>query len=105
MVERMIITAQSWPAVMDELSKEVERALDSSSASPAHQKAFMVFLNTLRELTRLEFDYLPEAERKKIVVFCAAWLDIGLLFGKCPQVLIDILTRAEATGILSDEAE
>ena len=103
MAKKMLITAETWERVLDEVSKETDRLMTKPPENQSHGRAFLLFVDTLKATTDLAFDYLPPAERTTISAFCATWMNVGILFGMCPQALVDILVRTEAKGITYDE--
>jgi hypothetical protein len=90
-----LISAESFGDVLDELSKEVKAILDAPN-SKEEMVAFVIYMNTLKGLANDVFGYLPKGERNILTDMCAAWLDIGLLLGKAPQLLAEILKRTGA---------
>jgi len=95
MVKR-VITPESFTAVLEELSRDVKNIMDTPPDSAEGRVAFVLFYNTLRDTAEETFKYLPKMERDLITNMCAAWMDVGLLLGKSPQLLADILKRAKA---------
>jgi hypothetical protein len=95
MVNR-VITPETFTAVLEELSKDVKMIMDTPPDSAEGRIAFVLFYNTLKDMSDEQFKYLPEGERDLIMTMCAAWMDVGLLLGKSPQLLADILKRAKA---------
>jgi hypothetical protein len=95
MVKR-VITPETFTAVLEELSKDVKTIMDTPPDSAEGRIAFVLFYNTLKDMSDQQFKYLPEGERDLITTMCAAWMDVGLLLGKSPQLLADILKRTKA---------
>lgn len=93
-----LIASESFDAVMKEVSKEIEKTLDITQ----DREVFVTYLNTLIDMAELVFDYLPKGERDDIKTLCATWMDIGILLGRSPQLLTDILKR---TGAEIEEGE
>jgi len=91
-----LIASESFGDVLEELSKEVKKILDTPPDSTEEMVAFVIYMNTLRDMAKELFGYLPQGERGTLTDLCAAWLDIGLLLGKSPQLLADILKRTRA---------
>jgi len=58
--------------------------------------AFALFLNTLKVALKQKVEYLPKGERDDIETICAVWMDVGILLGKAPQLLADILKKTRA---------
>jgi|GEM_PF-4482976 len=79
---------------MNEVSKEIHRwSLDK----PSERLAFGVFYGTLNKmlLDVTEAMGLSIEQKEDIQSICGTWLDIGILLGKSPQILIDVLKRAK----------
>jgi len=51
-------------------------------------------MGTLFRLSSVLFGYLPPEEQSNILVACGAWFNFGLLAGKDPGKLVDILEKA-----------
>lgn len=95
-----LIASECFEAVMEEVSKEVKKILDNPP-DKMDREAFVAYYNTLMDMAEQVFDYLPEGERADIKTLCATWMDIGILLGRSPQLLTDILKR---TGAKIEEA-
>jgi len=95
-MSRKVITEESFAAVMGELSKEVKTILDTSPENKEEKIAFALFLNTLKVALKQKVEYLPKGERDDIETICAVWMDVGILLGKAPQLLADILKKTRA---------
>jgi hypothetical protein len=79
---------------MDEVSKEIHKwSLDK----PSERLAFGVFYGTLNKLLLdvTEAMGLSIEQQEDIQTICGTWLDFGILLGKSPQILIDVLKRAK----------
>lgn len=77
---------------MEEVAEEIEKCnLDK----PTERLAFAVFYGTLNKmlLDITESLDLNSEEQEDIQTICGVWLDIGILLGKSPQILIDILKK------------
>ena len=88
-----VIADECFDAVCDEVEKAVDRALEKPFTKREDREAFFTFTNTLRTLVSKRFGYLPEEDRNDIVAFCGAWANVGILLGKSPGVLADILKK------------
>ena len=86
------IAMESLKPVMDELSREIKPILEESGTED-QKEAFKVLLGTLFRLASDFFSYLPPEEQSHILVTCGTWLDVGLLVGKSPDKLVDILEK------------
>jgi hypothetical protein len=79
---------------MDEVTNEIHKwSLDK----PSERLAFGVFYGTLNKmlLDVTEAMRLNSEQQEDIQTICGAWLDFGILLGKSPQILIDVLKRAK----------
>ena len=80
--------------VMEELTKELSSTLQLIS-NDDQKEADKVFLGTLYRLTLGIFDWLPPEQQSEILTACGTWFDIGLLMGRSPMKLVDILRRVK----------
>jgi len=80
--------------VMEELTKELSSTLQLI-INDDHKEADKVFLGTLYRLTLGIFDWLPPEQQSEILTACGTWFDIGLLMGRSPMKLVDILRRVK----------
>jgi len=87
-----VIALEALPEVMEEVTKELNPLL-SRVVTREEQEAAHMFFGTLATLTLDIFDYLPPGELDEVLVTCGTWFDIGVLLGKSPQLLVDILDR------------
>ena len=87
------IARESLKPVLDELTREI-RAILEEPKTKDEREAFKLLLGTLFRLVSDIFGYLPPEEQSYILVTCGTWLDIGLLIGKSPGKLGDILEKA-----------
>lgn len=88
------IAFEDLPRIMHEVTKELKPLL-STEMSGEEQKAANTFFGTLSALTLDIFDYLPPEQQDEILTNCGTWFDIGVLLGKSPQLLLEILVRAK----------
>ena len=92
--------------VLTEISKETEKVMDEAPADPLEKGAFAAFVASLREETSVLLAYLPPGERGDMEALCATWLDVGMLFGRSPALLVEILERTGASiGVLAKKDE
>jgi len=89
------ISRESLKPVMDELTRQLKPALDERMTRE-QQEAASIFLGTLRHLMMEIFGYLPAEEQSRILVNCGTWFNVGLLMGKSPQKLVEILGTVKA---------
>jgi len=92
-MKRLVIPDESFGAVMDEVSREVGKALEKPFEKREEREAFYIFTASLSTLASERFHYLPEEDRNDIVAFCGTWVDVGILMGKSPGILADILKK------------
>lgn len=98
---KLVIADECFDAVCDEVEKAVDKALAKPFARKEDREAFYTFTNTLRTLAIKRFGYLPEEDRNDIITFCGTWGGVGILLGKSPGVLADILKK---TGARTEES-
>ncbi|MGQ9545944.1 MAG: hypothetical protein ACUVTR_02095 [Dehalococcoidia bacterium] len=91
-----IIAVESFGDVLGEISKEVKKIIDTPPDNREEMVTFVIYINTLKEMTNSIFEYLPEGEKERIVDICAVWLDFGFLLGNSPWLLSEILKRTRA---------
>ena len=96
--------SKQWAKVLVEVSKETNKVLDETPADPLEKGAFAAFVASLREETSVLLAYLPPGERGDMEALCATWLDVGMLFGRSPAILVEILERTQTSiGVLVKE--
>lgn len=92
-----IVAGGSLEAVMDEMSNEVAKVM-AKMPNKEDSIAFSTFFGTL---TKIMLDITEEMglsseEQENIQTACGTWFDLGMLVGRSPQLLVDILKRANA---------
>jgi len=87
------IGKESWGPVMEELTRQVEPIFEESRAKD-EKEAFNILMGTLFHLASVLFGYLPPEEQSHILLTCGTWFNVGLLVGKDPGKLVDILEKA-----------
>jgi hypothetical protein len=95
MTELSCVSKKSQRPVMAELTKQLKSVL-SERMTREQQEASTVFYGTLCQMMMDIFGYLPTEEQSRILVNCQTWLDVGLLEGRAPQKLVEILGTAKA---------
>lgn len=95
MKELPCVSKESQRPVMAELTRQLKSAL-GESMTKEQQEAASIFYGTLCQLMMEFFGYLPADEQSRILVNCQTWLNVGLLLGKSPQKLVEILDAANA---------
>ncbi len=87
-----VIALEDLPEVMEEVTKELKPLL-SRVGTREEQEAANTFFGTLASLALDIFGYLPPEQQSEILINCGTWFDIGVLLGKSPQLLLEILDR------------
>lgn len=91
-----LIASEDLGVVMVEVSAEVKKILDNPPENKIDREAFLVYFNTLKDAVQVLFDYLPAGERTAVGDLCGTWMDVGILLGRSPKLLVDILKRTKA---------
>jgi len=86
------IASEDLEKVMDEVTKDLKPLLNRE-LSIEEKKALDTFVGTLSVISLNIFDYLPPEQQDEILTNCGTWFDIGVLFGKSPQLLVEILSK------------
>lgn len=86
------IALEDLTGVMKEVSKELKLVL-SRALTREEQEAVTIFLGTLSAVALKTFGYLPSGQQDEILTHCGTWFDIGMLLGKSPKLLVEILKR------------
>jgi len=89
-----IIALEDLRKVMEEVTKELNPVLDRVG-NKKEQGAARMFFNTLAALACDMFNYLPPEQQDELLANCGTWFDIGVLLGKSPKILLEILYRVE----------
>lgn len=92
---KKIIASECFEAVMDAVSKEVKKITDNPPEN-VDREAFLTYFNTLVDVADVVFHYLPDGDRADLKNLCATWMDVGILLGKSPQLLTEILKKTDA---------
>jgi hypothetical protein len=95
-----ILTSDSLAQFLTDLKDRIGQTMENALNTNQRKNAFTLVMNTMKAQTDEIFDYLPSGEREAILNTCVTWLDIGLLAGKAPQELVDILIKGK--GKLKD---
>ena len=103
MKKRFTIAEECFDAVMDELSREVGKALEKPPDKREESQAFLAFLGTLKTIAAKRFQYWPEEDKNDLITICGAWMNVGILLGKSPKLLLDILKRSGARIEVHDD--
>jgi hypothetical protein len=86
------IVLEDGGMVMEEVTKELKPLLSTKMSTEEH-RALNTFFGTLAALILDIFDYLPSEQQEEILANCGTWFDIGVLLGKSPKLLVEILDR------------
>lgn len=90
------LTPASLVTFLGEVSAEMKNLLESDGFTRPAQNAFVLIMETMKAETQELFGYLPEGERLNIIADCITWMDIGMLIGRSPQWLVDVLLKNKA---------
>ncbi len=90
MKELPCVSREFQRPVMAELTRQLKSAL-GESMTREQQEAAAIFYGTLTKSMMEIFGYLPAEEQSRILVNCGVWMDVGILIGKSPQKLVEIL--------------
>lgn len=99
-----IIATESLEAVLEEVSEEVRKIMDT----PPDREEIIgvpIFVNTMRGIINETFKYLPKGDRAELETVCTSCLCIGMILGKSPKLLVDILKRTKAKYLIMEEKE
>jgi len=96
MKKRLVIADECFDAVMDELSKEVTKTLEKPPDKREEREAFCAFLGSLNTIVAKRFQYWPEEDKNDLLSICGTWMNVGILQGKSPRLLADILKKTKA---------
>jgi len=97
MKKQLIIPDESFDAVMDELSIEAHKILDELP-DKREIEAAVVWYCTLKQLAMKRFQYWPEEDRADLLAMCGTWMNVGILLGRSPRLLADILKKTRSSG-------
>jgi len=92
---KRIIAPESLEAVLDEVSEEV-RKMVGTEPDEDEVIGVPIFVNTMRGIIDETFKYLPKGDRAELETVCVSSLCIGMIIGKSPKLLVDILKRTKA---------
>jgi len=93
---KKLIASECFGDVMDAVAAEVKKITDTPPENKTDRESFLTYFNTLINVIDVVYDYLPEGERSSLRNLCATWMDVGILLGKSPQLLTEILERTGA---------
>jgi hypothetical protein len=97
-LKKKVIHPLSFRPVLVELKNEAEKIL-----GPVEEKDYepwSIFFHTFARITDGGYGYLPPGDFGTLKQLCIDWMRFGLISGKSPEVLGDILER---TGAQLDE--
>ncbi len=84
------ISLEDMKAIMDEVTREITPLV---RVEGENREALAILLGSMLTMMSDIFAYLPEEERSHILVNCATWYDIGLLVGRSPRKLTEIMYK------------
>lgn len=84
------IALEDMKSVMDEVTRGITPL---ARIEGEDKEALAAILGALLTMMSDIFAYLPEEERSHILVNCATWYDIGLLVGRSPRKLTEIMDK------------
>lgn len=95
------IASEDLARVMDEVTRELKPLLLNREISTEEREALNTFFATLSVISLKIFDYLPPEQQDEILTNCGTWFGIGVLFGKAPKLLVEILgsVKPELVGV------
>lgn len=85
------IALEDMKAIMHEVTREITPLV--KKGEDEDKDALKILLGTMLTMMSDIFSYLPEEERSHILVNCATWYDIGLLVGRSPRKLTEIMDK------------
>lgn len=88
------IVLEDLEKVMKEVTRELKPLLNKKM-SPEERRLTQTFLGTLLVLTLDIFHYLPPKDQDEILTNCGTWFDIGMLLGRSPELLVEILNKID----------
>jgi len=88
------IAMESLRPVLEELTREIKPILEEAKRTDQDKAAHNLIHGTLLHLVNQIFSYLPPEEQSHILNTCGTWFDVGLLVGRSPEKLADILDKA-----------
>ncbi len=95
MTDLPCVSKESQRTVVDELTRQIKDCLGEPMTED-QQEAATVFYGTLCQMMTEIFGYLPADEQSRILENCRSWMGVGMLLGKSPQKLVDILDKVNA---------
>lgn len=90
-----IIAEEFLGTVIDEVSNEVSKVM-MKTPNKEERIAFSTFYGTLVKRALDTSSALSSEEQENVLTVCGTWFDIGMLAGRSPRLLLDILKRTNA---------
>jgi len=84
------IALDDMKVIMDEVTREITPLVRVEGED---REALAILIGSMLTMMSDIFAYLPEEERSHILVNCATWYDIGLLVGRSPRKLTEIMDK------------
>ena len=95
------IEEEKWAAVMDEVTDQIMPIL-KEEGTVDERDAFNLFIGTMLVIMDRLFGYLPPEEQTNILTSCGTWFDLGLLMGRSPKKLVDIMEKVNPGIVKAD---
>jgi hypothetical protein len=89
-----VITMEDVKQVMMEVQKQVSSTFPRNPTQE-QVEALSCFFATLWSIITQMFTWLPPEEIKTVMINCGTWFAIGMLFGKSPELLVEILEKVK----------
>lgn len=86
------VSDEGLAEIMEEVTKGIQALFDRDQTD-GERRASNVFVGTLTSLSLKIFDYLPAEQQSELMTICGTWFDVGMLLGKSPKLLEEILSR------------
>ncbi len=95
------IVEEKWKAVTDEVANQIKPILEEQKTED-EKYAFDLLLGTMLVVMDRVFGYLPPEEQSNILATCVTWFDLGLLMGRSPKKLVDIMEKVNPGIVKAD---
>jgi hypothetical protein len=88
------IDARCLDSILPEIKKEADKIIEQLDDEP-----WCTFFNTFALITDQGFNFLPSGDYSGLRHLTIDWMRFGLIAGKSPEILRDILKRTRAKTI------
>lgn len=93
----------TWMRALEELSNQSDGVLGTVT-DPIEQGAFAAFRASLRDSRKAMFPYLPAGEAEDLEALCGTYMSVGLVFGRSPAMLVEVLRKSGAKiGVMPED--